>query len=316
MSPIPVTLFRPNRITPRQSGTAGVQRSAVLLPAHGRPTAQAEARRYPRRPPGLWLRPKPWKEIAALFLCGGALAATLAANVPVSSSPAAGEAPPAHPLVWDALEKTCEPKPGDGAAAFEFFVTNTSGRPVEVLQIRTSCGCTVAEMPSIPWVLAPGASGSFHATVDFRGKQGKLSKALFVNSTAGTQTLGVTVNIPEDPMRLQNQHVALGDRQAVFRGTCASCHVQPIGAAQGATLFQAECVICHGSERRASMVPDLFTAREPRDAAYWRKWITEGREQSMMPAFAQSRGGPLTATQVESLVEFALGNLPTRPRPN
>ena len=55
-------------------------------------------------------------------------------------------------------------------------------------------------------------------------------------------------------------------------------------------------------------------AREPRDAAFWRKWISEGKEGTLMPAFAQAQGGPLTDQQIESLIEFALASLPTQPR--
>jgi hypothetical protein len=64
------------------------------------------------------------------------------------------------------------------------------------------------------------------------------------------------------------------------------------------------------------MVPDLLIARERRDSAWWQRWIAEGKEGTLMPAFAQARGGPLTEAQVASLVEFALSHLPTEPRKN
>ena len=82
----------------------------------------------------------------------------------------------------------------------------------------------------------------------------------------------------------------------------------------GAELFHTACGICHFAAPRASVVPDLLTAREPRDAAFWRKWISEGKEGTLMPAFAQAQGGPLTDQQIESLIEFALASLPTQPR--
>ena len=85
----------------------------------------------------------------------------------------AAETPPARPphaLIWDAMELTVVAKPGEKEAKFQFHVTNKSGEPVEVVQIEASCGCTVAEMPSTPWILAAGAKGSFTAVVDFLGK--------------------------------------------------------------------------------------------------------------------------------------------------
>jgi hypothetical protein len=221
----------------------------------------------------------------------------------------------AHPLVWDAMEKTLTPKLGEEILPFQFSVTNSSEKSVTIEQIRPTCGCTVAEMPSSPWVLEPGANGTFVGTIDVRGKEGTISKALFVNSTAGTQMLGITVKIPtlDDEARKRNQLLAQADRQAIFRGDCAICHVKPTVGRTGGELFTAACGVCHLSEHRASMVPDLLVAKEHRDAAYWRKWITEGKEGTLMPAWAQDHGGPLTREQIESLIQFAMAALPVDP---
>ena len=218
-------------------------------------------------------------------------------------------------LAWDAMEKTIDAKPGDGAAVFTFTATNRSTHAVTIREVYTSCGCTVVELPRRPWILAPGAKESMEAVVDIAGKEGRLTKTIEVDSTEGLQTLIVNVNLPAptDESRERNRTLAAANRQAVFRGECASCHVVPIGAKMGGELFQAACAICHVSSHRASMVPDLLVARERRDGAYWRKWITEGRDQSLMPAFAQAQGGPLTAKQIDSLVEFVLKQLPTEP---
>ncbi|MGH7944208.1 MAG: DUF1573 domain-containing protein [Opitutaceae bacterium] len=232
----------------------------------------------------------------------------------------AAEAGPqdSHPLVWDAMEKSMEVKPGGETARFEFSVTNKSATPVEVLRIEPSCGCTVAEMPSQPWVLAPGAQGSFTAVVDSGGKFGKFSKTIYVHSTSGSQILKVMVDIPdtEEARRARNQQLAVADRQAVFRGDCASCHVIPTVGKTGGALFKTACSICHDASPRATMVPDLQVAREPRNAAYWEKWISDGREATLMPGFAARHGGPLSAEQIASLVEYALARLPAEPRGN
>jgi hypothetical protein len=223
-----------------------------------------------------------------------------------------------HPLVWDAMEKILSPKLGEDILPFQFSVTNSSDKTVTIDQIRPTCGCTIAEMPSSPWILKPGATGTFVGTIDVRGKEGTISKALFVNSSAGTQMLGLTVKIPtlDEEARKRNQLLAQSDRQAVFRGECAICHVKPAVGRRGGELFTAACGVCHLSEHRASMVPDLLVAKQHRDAAYWRQWIAEGKVGTLMPAWSQSHGGPLAADQVESLVEFALKVLPTDPVPN
>ena len=221
----------------------------------------------------------------------------------------------AHPLVWDAMERVVAAKPGDTEAKFQFHVTNRSAAPVEIAQIEVSCGCTVAELPATPWIIAAGGTGSFTAVVDFQGKHGKLVKTLQVHSNAGRQMLTMAIEIPdtEESRRERNQQMALIDRQAVFRGDCAACHVQPTLGKTGAELFQAACGICHLAPARAGMVPDLMTVREPRDAEFWRRWIGDGKERTLMPAFSRERGGPLTAEQIASLVEYAMRTFPTGP---
>lgn len=246
---------------------------------------------------------------SCLFLFVGLLVLALrAADDPVP-------APPKNPLVWDEMKLSVEAKPADKEAKFEFKVTNTSDAPVEITQIQPSCGCTVAEMPSTPWILAPGAKGSFTAVVDFQGKHGKVAKTLHVHSVAGSQMLTVVIDIPEteEERRERNQQMAFIDRQAVFRGDCASCHVMPTIGRIGGELFEKACGICHTANPRASMVPDLTIARQPRNAEFWRTWISEGKDRTLMPAFSSKHGGPLTEEQVASLVEYALKEFPTEP---
>jgi hypothetical protein len=64
------------------------------------------------------------------------------------------------------------------------------------------------------------------------------------------------------------------------------------------------------------MVPDLTVAKEKRDAAWWTRWIEEGRAGTLMPGFAKKHGGPLSETQVESLVEYLLENFAAEPKKN
>jgi len=243
--------------------------------------------------------------------CRQAEQRSAAATSPVAAPPAA----PAHPLVWDAMEKTYAPKPDERIVAFAFTVTNTSDRPLRIYDIRPSCGCTTVELPRSPWILAPGEKGEVRGTVDITGKPGELAKMLYASSVPGTQTLTMILNVPEpDPSaRTSNQQLALADRQAVFRGTCASCHAEPAKGLMGAELFAAACAICHASDRRATMVPDLEVARGPRDRAFWQKWISEGKEGTLMPAFAAPHGGPLSEEQVASLVDYVNGQFPSEP---
>lgn len=252
--------------------------------------------------------------LAAAWLLHGAESATADKPATADKAGAASKAG-ANPLVWDSNHKTVKSEVEAISADFQFSVTNSSDQPIEVYEIRTSCGCTVAEMPKSPWVLEPHGTGSFKGTVDIRGRRGLFSKSLLVLSAAGSQMLGVTVDIPPVPVRSREENMARakGDRQAVFHGTCYECHVDPIGGKEGALLYKAACTICHEAEPRATMVPDLMVAKEHRDENYWRQWITEGRDDTLMPAFGEQKGGPLSERQIESLVKYLSKQMPSDP---
>ena len=97
------------------------------------------------------------------------------------------------------------------------------------------------------------------------------------------------------------------------RGECAKCHSEPTKDKTGKALFTTACGICHEAEHRASMVPDLRALKKPTTRDYWLQWIAHGKADTLMPAFGQKAGGPLTEGQIESLVEFlaAAGTQPT-----
>jgi mono/diheme cytochrome c family protein len=105
----------------------------------------------------------------------------------------------------------------------------------------------------------------------------------------------------------------LADRQAIFKGDCVKCHVDKGVGKMGAELYAADCGICHDAEHRAAMVPDLKVPRSPRDLAFWQKWIMEGKPGTMMPAFAQAHGGPLTQEQIDSLTLYLYQTMTRNP---
>ncbi|MEP6662916.1 MAG: DUF1573 domain-containing protein [Verrucomicrobiota bacterium] len=239
------------------------------------------------------------------------------AIVPPSSQPAA----PPNALVWDAEAKEYQAKPGDQEAKFTFSLTNVSSVEVVINDVTTSCGCTVAQLPSKPWHIAPGTNGEIHATMNLAGKQGqgRVSKQLNVTSSIGFKALMVTVIMPAPtPVptdngrgdRLANMESAKADRQAVFKGDCRSCHVEKGVGKLAKDLYAADCGICHESPHRASMVPDLRAPKTPRDREYWNNWVAHGRIGSMMPAFLDKEGGPLSKEQIDSLVTYLWDEFP------
>lgn len=209
------------------------------------------------------------------------------------------------------------------------MVTNVSNAEVSINSLRTSCGCTVAQLPTTPYKLLPGSNVPINVTMDLRGKSGSVTKSVSVDTSVGFKSLLVKVNIPADATqntaaatpgaagnmdRAKNIQSALADRQAVFKGDCASCHVEKGKGKMGQELYAASCGICHDAEHRAAMVPDLKVPRSQRDLAFWQKWIMEGKPGTMMPAFAQIHGGPLTQDQIDSLTVYLFQNYPKAPK--
>ncbi|HWY76978.1 MAG TPA: DUF1573 domain-containing protein, partial [Verrucomicrobiae bacterium] len=215
---------------------------------------------------------------------------------------------PTDSLAWDAVMKDMETKPGQMSADFFFAVTNTSTSEVVIDHVQTSCGCTVAKLPSQPWILKPQDNGKINVTVDLRGKPvGTMFKTITVFFTNQiTKPLTVKVTIPDSPenARMRNQQMAMMDRQKVFKDDCAHCHAEPTHGKTGKELFAAACGICHDAEHRATMVPDLHALNHSTDRIYWKQWITTGKVGSAMPGFSVEQGGPLSGEQIDSLVDY------------
>ena len=223
---------------------------------------------------------------------------------------------------WDALQKEVNTKPGETNVLFTFALTNISQQTVTINGVHTSCGCTVAKLPQIPWTFAPGDNGTFEVSLDVRNKVGVVTKTVTVNSTAGFRYLTVRASIPvtqhtamSQGERVRNLQIALADRQAVFQGSCVTCHVTPGVGKRGKELFHGVCGVCHDAEHRASMVPDLRKLNKPQDVNYWRNWITNGKDGTLMPAWGQANGGPLTTAEIDSLVEYLTGPFKKEPAP-
>lgn len=216
-------------------------------------------------------------------------------------------------LVWDATQQEHRATPGETKADFVFMVHNPSAAPVVVTAVRTSCGCTVAGFPHLPWTIPAGGSSALQATVDFHGKWGEIEKSIFVAVAGGVTTLTVKVDAGRQPpldtallmARAANIQVASVDRQAVFTNhACAACHAEPLAGKSGEPLYQAACGICHESPHRATMVPDLHALAVVPDRAALRAIIARGKEGSLMPAFSRAQQGPLSDAQIDSVVDY------------
>lgn len=67
-----------------------------------------------------------------------------------------------------------------GAADHEFIFTNNSGRPVKILSVHASCGCTTPGWSQSP--VAQGKTGFIKASFDPKGRPGYFNKSLTITT--------------------------------------------------------------------------------------------------------------------------------------
>ena len=265
--------------------------------------------------------------LALLTVLG--LTSALAQPAPpvVASQPAAVPPPPvngplpATVLAWDSELKSIDANEGDEAGHLFFSFTNVSTSDVVIQNVHPGCGCTTAQVPA-NWVIPPGTTGTIPVTINLHGNTGTLFKNLTVTTDKGVKMLNFRVNVLPVPMpvmtaadRTNNLKIAMTDRQAVFHGDCATCHLKQGEGKYGKALYDADCGICHEGEHRASMVPDLHNLKVPTSPEFWHTWITHGKPLSLMPAFCGADGGPLSDMQISSLIVYLNFAIPPKPTP-
>ncbi len=217
-------------------------------------------------------------------------------------------------LTWDSLAKLHQSTPDEMDVGFEFHFKNETDKEVRITRALTSCGCTVAKLPSTPWIIKPDQNGSIPITMDMRGKSGIIIKDTTVltnlgNITLTTKVLIATTNSPagrtrSPEERAANLKLATMNRQAIFQGKCAECHVVPTIGKRGKQLYSTACGICHEAKNRAPFVPDLRILVEGKDKHYWQQWIAESKPNTLMPAFSKLHGGNLNNIQIKTLVTY------------
>lgn len=237
------------------------------------------------------------------------------------------DAPPVlDRLVFDADTKLYDAKLTDLTAVFKFNITNTWTNEITIDRLKTSCGCTVASLPENPWHIPAGGHGAVDATVNLHGKgAGLMTKTItfFVSVNGdylGTKVATVKVNIPTMPApaalsedeRKAAMEKAKADPQEIFKNPrCAECHVNEGRNVSVEKMYAADCGICHDSPNRASFVPDLHALKVPTSFAYWKQIISGGKPHTLMPAFADSAGGPLSDEQIHSIAQYLTRNIPS-----
>ena len=83
-------------------------------------------------------------------------------------------------LSWDTKQLTFEPKAEEEHIVGEFKFTNKGNNTLTFLSIKTSCGCTTAELPKK--IYAPGESGVVKANFDIRHRSGFQQKNILIET--------------------------------------------------------------------------------------------------------------------------------------
>jgi len=269
--------------------------------------------------------------IAGIVLAGGRLLAadnnptntvTATAAVYVPDTLHENDPLPDGVLAWNSLTQETTVAADAGSTHFVFSFTNVSPGNVAILDVHPSCGCTTAQLPPLPWIIPTGTNGQFGLTVNLAGRTGLQIKTVNVKTDKGFKQLILKITIlppvpiiQSDADRARALEIAKADRQAVFRGDCATCHVKPGIGKYGKPLYDAVCAICHESKTRASMVPDLHNIKTPINGDFWQTWIAHGKAGSLMPAFSTADGGPLSNMQITYLVSYLETAIPPQSAP-
>ena len=106
--------------------------------------------------------------------------------------------PVSEVLKWDADAKENGVNAGATSTAFTFIVTNVSKAEVVINKLQASCGCTAANLPSMPYTLGAGSNVTINVEMQLAGKYGLITKTVTVDSSTGLKTLTVSANIPTD----------------------------------------------------------------------------------------------------------------------
>ena len=261
----------------------------------------------------------PFRFMLAVSLAWGALSAPAQpAPPPVTSAPVfvpdtshQNDPLPDGLIAFDATFKTADLEEGTDFAHFTFSFTNISDSVVAVLAAPTSCHCTTVDLPPLPWLLPAGTNGQLQVKVDLAAKTGVIFKSITFTTDKGKRDLMLRVNLRTPPPAAMTENdkaagiaAAIVDRQAIFKGDCASCHLKNVEGRYGLDLYKHACAICHDAQPRATMVPDLAHLNLPTNQEFWQTWITYGKPGSLMPAWAQSQGGPLNDLQIATLAQY------------
>ncbi len=184
-----------------------------------------------------------------------------------------------------------------------FTVLNRGDKILTIDKVTSSCGCTIPTMKVK--TIEPGGSAPLEVIMDTAMKQGKVTKDIEVYSDDPKLRKAIV----QLTVTVKNLHTGLSSEQRakIFEGRCAVCHVQAGLGLEGGDLYQADCGMCHGMKGQGVVGPALVPHdyADPLVFAYMEKITSFGsKSHASMPGFLMEAGGPLTAQDIKSILQF------------
>ena len=187
-----------------------------------------------------------------------------------------------------------------------FTLTNKGGKVLVIKGVEPSCGCTAADLPKTR--LRPGESMPLGITLDTSIKLGDVVKTIDIWSNDPVKPNQVATLTGTVIFQMKgHEPIKVKDPLVLFKGECATCHVDKGKGKTGKALFVADCAMCHGSRGQGAVAPSLMTHdwTQAQTVKLMRRVIAQGSPQSPeMPPYHQSKGGPLTDAEIDSIVTY------------
>lgn len=213
-------------------------------------------------------------------------------------------APPT--LVVDATERDLGTVKMDDEVHTRFYLTNTGGRELRIYGVEASCGCTVATPKQD--VLQPGDSTPLDVTLDTSAKLGSIVKTIDITTNDPAHPVTTLTLRGEAEFRMKgHKPIPVRDPLVVFKGKCATCHALKGEGKSGEALWLADCAMCHGPKAAGGVAGSLANKQwqDEAERARLRAVIANGAKNNpTMPPYAKANGGPLTESQIDSLVVY------------
>lgn len=219
------------------------------------------------------------------------------------------------PLVWDEMTKEITAAPSQTTNLFIFWVTNTATTNILIHRVSPECECTTVKLPKEPWLLTPNESAPLYVTINFANQSGQIRRGVEVSSSEGEQHLTIKVNVAltqDIALRQKRLDQARLNRQSIFKGECAACHLDKGKGRTGEELLAADCAICHDTPHQADGIPKLSEVNKITSKVYWKWYLENGGRETIMPSFSVEQGGPLTAQEIDAFADFLNKKFPPK----